>query len=105
MKLGRGINLTLIFSLCIGCKSKLSNSPHDKIIEYEKKARTFQSLHEIQRLSPPYTNFNNNNIRNHMHNEHLRMSYLQEARRYRNMAKEIRQKLSPDANRTIKNLK
>lgn len=81
-----------------GCSSKLPKSPEQKIENYESRAHTYQTLSDMQRLSPPYSTFSNKGIRNHFHNEHLRNAYLQEARRLRQLADQERKNLVSDSN-------
>ena len=92
----------LLPSLCIllfscsslGTQSKLvkDGSLQDQIRSYESRARSFQALANSQSISSPYSSPQS---RNHsaLSGENLRMVYLQEASRYRELAEQARDQL------------
>lgn len=84
-----------------GCSSKMPKSAEQKIKNYESRARTYQTLSDMQRLSPPYSTFSHKGIRSHLQNEHLRVAYLKEARRYRQLANQERKQLVSDSNESV----
>ena len=75
-----------------GCSSL--NFQNKSLIEkaeiYEQRAKTSQKLSELQRLSPPYSSLMGNQGRYSLHGEHMRRAYLQEAKRYRKLARKAR---------------
>ena len=94
--------LVLLASLCLllfscsslGTQSKLvkDGSLEDQIRSYETRARSFQALANSQSLSSPYSS---PQYRNHsaLSGENLRMVYLQEASRYRELAERAKDQL------------
>ncbi len=81
----------LLFISCTTSGGRFSKQKEDtlenRIISYETRARSFQALANAQSLSSPHSS---PNFRNHggLSGENLRMVYLQEASRYRTLAKE-----------------
>ena len=90
----------LLLLLLNGCSSHLSPTPAEKIKFYESRARHYQTLSDLQRLSPPYASFNHKQQITRLNNDHLRMVYLNEARRYRKLAQDIRVKTTSESNET-----
>ena len=78
----------------LGTQSKLvkDRSLEDQIRSYELRARSFQALANSQSISSPYSSPQS---RNHsaLSGENLRMVYLQEASRYRELAERARDQL------------
>ena len=86
--------ILLISCSSLGTQSKLvkDGSLEDQIRSYESRARSFQALANSQSLSSPYSSPRS---RNHsaLSGENLRMVYLQEASRYRELAERARDQL------------
>ena len=80
------------------CTSYSENSPAEKIKYYESRARHYQTLSDLQRLSPPYSSFNHKEQVIRLNNDHMRMAYLNEARRYRKLAQNVRKETTSDSN-------
>jgi hypothetical protein len=85
-----------VFFLHNGCTPFIdqSSKPSIKSAEirakrYETRARTYQALADAQSLSPAYSN---SGFRNYskLGGDNLRMVYLQEAVRYRRLAKQAK---------------
>ena len=95
-----GLSLVTL-SLVAGCSNHQSRSPQQRIEFYESKARHYQTLSDLQRLSPPYSITTHNGIRVRGNQGHLRMAYLMEARRYKKLAKEAKEELNQDSNRSL----
>ena len=96
-----GLSLVTL-SLVAGCSNHQSRSPQQRIEFYESKARHYQTLSDLQRLSPPYSITTHKGIRAQGNQGHLRMAYLMEARRYQKLAKEVREGLNQDSNQSLK---
>ena len=90
------ISFCILLSSCssLGTQSKLEKdgSLEDQIRSYESRARSFQALANSQSLSSPYSSPHS---RSHsaLSGENLRMVYLQEASRYRELAERARDQL------------
>ena len=78
--------------VCISCRSTVENSAlndqeslETRVKSYEVRARSYEALAKAQSLSPAYSS---PQFRNHsrLSGQNLRMVYLQEANRYRNLA-------------------
>jgi len=95
-----GLSIVSLF-LVAGCSNHQSRSPQQRIEFYESKARHYQTLSDLQRLSPPYSITTHNGIRVRGNQGHLRMAYLMEARRYKKLAKEAKEELNQDANQSL----
>jgi len=95
-----GLSLVSLF-LITGCSNHQSRSPQQRIEFYESKARHYQTLSDLQRLSPPYSITTHNGIRVRGNQGHLRMAYLMEARRYKKLAKEAKEELNQDSNQSL----
>ena len=86
----------ILLSSCssMGTQSKLvkDGSLEDQIRSYESRARSFKALANSQSLSSPYSSPHS---RSHsaLSGENLRMVYLQEASRYRELAQRARDQL------------
>jgi len=93
--------ISLILISLISCKSSQIRSPQQRIEFYESKARHYQTLSDLQRLSPPYSITTPKGIRAQGNEEHLRMAYLMEARRYQKLAKEAKEELNQDSNQSL----
>lgn len=93
--------ILLLAYLLSGCANAPIKSPQEKIKALESRARSYQTLSDIQRLSPPYSTHSGKGLRNRSHNEHLRMTYLNKAKHYRKLADEIRKKKGSDSNRSV----
>ena len=91
-----GLSLVSLF-LIAGCSNHQNRSPQQRIEFYESKARHYQTLSDLQRLSPPYSITTHNGFRARGNQEHLRMAYLMEARRYQKLAKEAKEELNQDS--------
>ena len=79
-------SIYFILLLLISCTAKKKfDSPAEKVKAYESRARTYQALADAQRLSPPYSA---TRLRGNLgiHNPSMRMTYLNEAKRYRALA-------------------
>jgi hypothetical protein len=85
------LSSALLF-VSISCQSTINESaPNDKesietrVKSYEARARSYEALAKAQSLSPAYSS---PQFRNHsrLSGQNLRMVYLQEANRYRNLA-------------------
>ena len=87
------ILLILILFLFASCQQSRLRTAEERIKFYENRARHYQTLSDIQRLSPPHKVFGKRVARNNLHNPNLRMVYLQEARRYRKLAEEEKAQL------------
>jgi hypothetical protein len=73
----------------------------EKIQLYESKARTFQSLADLQRLSPPFSQ--GNFAKNYQfHQKGQRTAYLKQARKYQKLALVEKKKLSEKTNAETK---
>ena len=96
-----GLSLVSLFLLA-GCSNHQCRSPQQRIEFYESKARHYQTLSDLQRLSPPYSITTRKGIRAQGNQGHLRMAYLMEARRYEKLAKEMREGLNQDSNQSLK---
>ena len=93
--------LLILFTLHLaGCQSSnlQSKSSLEKAKIYEQRAKTFQTLSDLQRLSSPYSISNGRNRHSSLHNENLRMAYHREAKRYRKMAEQIRSEHASESN-------
>lgn len=95
-----GLSIVSLF-LVAGCSNHQSRSPEQRIEFYESKARHYQTLSDLQRLSPPYSITTHKGIRAQGNQGHLRMAYLMEARRYQKLAKEAKEGLNQDSNRSL----
>jgi len=95
-----GLSLVSLF-LITGCSNHQSRSPQQRIEFYESKARHYQTLSDLQRLSPPYSITTHKGIRAPGNQGHLHMAYLIEARRYNKLAKEAKEELNQDSNRSL----
>ena len=95
------LSLVSLFLLA-GCSNHQSRSPQQRIEFYESKARHYQALSDLQRLSPPYSIMTQKGIRAQGNQGHLRMAYLMEARRYEKLAKEVKEGLNQDSNQSFK---
>jgi hypothetical protein len=96
------VGLSLVtLSLVAGCSNHQSRSPQQRIEFYESKARHYQTLSDLQRLSPPYSITTPKGIRAQGNEGHLRMAYLMEARRYQKLAKEAKEELNQDSNQSL----
>ena len=95
-----GLSLVSLF-LITGCSNHQSRSPQQRIEFYESKARHYQTLSDLQRLSPPYSITTHKGIRAPGNQGHLHMAYLIEARRYNKLAKEAKEELSQDSNQSL----
>lgn len=87
--------------LITSCSNHQTKSTQQKVEFYESKARHFQKLSDLQRLSPPYfisANKGNASIRNQ---NHKRAAYLRDARRYKKLAEKAREELHQDYNRSV----
>ena len=85
-RMGIQTSIYFILLLLISCTAKKKfDSPADKVKAYESRARTYQALADAQRLSPPYSA---TRLRGNLgiHNPSMRMTYLNEAKRYRALA-------------------
>ncbi|MEC8014007.1 MAG: hypothetical protein VX153_07255 [Verrucomicrobiota bacterium] len=94
-------SLLILFTLLLaGCQSSnlQSKSPLEKAKIYEQRAKTFQTLSDLQRLSSPYSISNGRNRHGSLHNENLRMAYHREAKRYRKLAEQIRSEYASESN-------
>lgn len=85
-----------LFFLHIGCASSINQSPKPSIESaeirakrYETRARSYQALADAQSLSPAYSNPGFRNY-SKLGGHNLRMVYLQEAVRYRKLAKQAK---------------
>ena len=58
-----------------GCANRQFKSAEDKIEFYESRARYYRTLYNMQRLSPPYSEFSNTNLNSKFNNEHFRGVY------------------------------
>ena len=97
---GEFIIISASFFIFLSCSNHSSKSPPEKIKYYESRARHYQTLSDLQRLSPPYSSFNHKQQITRLNNDHMRMAYLNEARRYRKLAKGIRDRTTSDSNKT-----
>jgi hypothetical protein len=95
-----GLSIVSLF-LVAGCSIHQSRSPEQRIEFYESKARHYQTLSDLQRLSPPYPITTYKGIRAQGNQGHLRMAYLMEARRYQKLAKEAKEGLNQHSNRSL----
>jgi hypothetical protein len=95
-----GLSIVSLF-LVAGCSNHQSRSPEQRIEFYESKARHYQTLSDLQRLSPPYSITTYKGIRAQGNQGHLRMAYLMEARRYQKLAKEAKEELNQDSNQSL----
>ena len=95
-----GISIVSLF-LVAGCSNHQSRSPQQQLEFYESKARHYQTLSDLQRLSPPYSITTHKVILSQGNNGHLRMAYLMEARRYKKLAKEAKEELNQDSNQSL----
>jgi hypothetical protein len=85
-----------LFFLHNGCTPFINQSPNPSIESaeirakrYETKARSYQALADAQSLSPAYSNPGFRNY-SKLGGHNLRMVYLQEAVRYRRLAKQAK---------------
>ena len=92
--------LLLYFFLSAGCSNHHSKTPAEKIKFYESRARHYQTLSDLQRLSPPFSSPNHKQFKIRFDHDHLRMAYLNESRRYRKLADKIRANTVSDSNET-----
>ena len=92
--------LLLYFFLSPGCSNHHSKTPAEKIKFYESRARHYQNLSDLQRLSPPFSSPNHKQFKIRFDHDHLRMAYLNESRRYRKLADKIRANTVSDSNET-----
>ena len=84
-----------------GCTQSRPTSA-EKIKDYESKARTFQTLADLQRLSPPYST--NNFAEYYKYSQTgLRKDYLRKAKKYRKLAMEEKKKTSKISYRKASN--
>ena len=94
-----GLSLLSLF-LILGCSNHQNRSLQQRIEIYQSKARHYQTLSDLQRLSPPYSITPQKGIRAQGNHRHLRMGYLMEARRYEKLAKEAKEQLNQDSNQS-----
>ena len=88
------------FFILANCSNHSSKTRAEKIKYYESRARHYQTLSDLQRLSPPYTSFNSKQMNARLNNDHMRMAYMNEARRYRKLAQNVRKETTSDSNGT-----
>lgn len=94
--------ILLSFSLlliCFGCTSTKNNSVQNnklslesQIKSYETRARSYKALADAQILSPAYSSPEFRNY-SRLSGHNLRMVYLQEVNRYKQLADEARKEL------------
>lgn len=90
------LSILIVFQFA-SCQQARFRTAEERIKSYENRARHYQTLSDIQRLSPPYQVFGKRVTRNSLYNPNLRMVYLQEARRYRKLAEEEKAQLESRA--------
>ena len=99
--LGKFIIFSASLIKLVSCSSHSSKAPAEKIKYYESRARHYQTLSDLQRLSPPYSSFNHKEQIIRLNNDHMRMAYLNEARRYRKLAQNVRKETTSDSNGSV----
>jgi hypothetical protein len=95
-----GLSIVSLF-LVAGCSNHQSRSPEQRIEFYESKARHYQTLSDLQRLSPPYSITTQKGFAPKAIKGTLRMAYLMEARRYQKLAKEAKEELNQVSNQSL----
>ena len=90
--------LILTSFIFLACAPHPSPTPEQKLQHYQSKARTYKALSDLQRLSPPYAFPTNGRAGLGLDDEGRRMIYLNQARRYDQMAKEVGNEIHSDAN-------
>ena len=91
----------VIFCLITSCSSHQTKSTQQKIEFYESKARHYQQLSDLQRLSPPFCSSTHKGIPSLRNQGHMRTIYQREARRYEKLADKTREELNQDSNRSV----
>ena len=98
----------LVFVTCLGllnsCRQTQKRTLPEKIKFYESRARTFQTLADLQRLTPPYSS-HTLATGQRLHHQQLRSIYLNKAKKYRNLAKRSRNKQVPRKYLRLKGIK
>lgn len=95
------ILLTLLFSFLQGsCIPSQNKTPAEKIKFYEARAKQYQSLSDLQRLTPPYNSLKNKHLNTKLNNKYMRTKYSSEALRFRKLAQNAREEYSSDSNKT-----
>ncbi|MEC8421290.1 MAG: hypothetical protein VXZ32_09235 [Verrucomicrobiota bacterium] len=92
--------IPFLLFLLVSCSNKFVKTPEQGVEHYESRARHYDKLYEIHRLSPPYSSFGNNQNHSNFKNKHSIMTYQNEAHRYRRLAQKARLELSSDLNET-----
>ncbi len=90
--------LILTSFIFLACSPHPSPTPEQKLQNYQLKARTCKALSDLQRLSPPYAFPTNGRGGLGLGDEGRRMIYLNQARHYDHMAKEVGKEIHSDAN-------
>ncbi len=88
----------VIFCLITGCSNHQTKSTNQKIEFYESKARHYQKLSDLHRLSPPYFSSAHKGVSSLRNQGHMRMIFQREARRYEKLADKTREELNQDSN-------
>ena len=95
--IGFGI-ISISFFILANCSNHSPKTRAEKIKYYESRARHYQTLSDLQRLSPPYTSFNSKQMNARLNNDHMCMAYMNEALRYRKLAQNVRKETTSDSN-------
>ena len=90
--------ISVSFFILANCSNHSPKTRTEKIKYYESRARHYQTLSDLQRLSHPYTSFNSKQMNVRLNNDHMRMAYMNEARRYRKLAQNVRKETTSDSN-------
>lgn len=95
-----GVSGVFIF-LITSCSNHQTKSTPQKVEFYESKARHYQKLSDLQRLSPPYFISANKGIPSIGNKNHKHAAYFRDVRRYKKLAEKAREELHQDSNRTV----
>ncbi|HAD22364.1 MAG: hypothetical protein CMI28_03215 [Opitutae bacterium] len=105
LHIGRLKNLVggsaVIFCSLTGCSNHQTKSTQQKVEFYESKARHYQKLSDLQRLSPPFTSSTHKGIPSLRNQGHMLTIYQREAKRYEKLADKTREELNQDSNLSV----
>ena len=89
----------IIFITCLAvpssCRQKQKRTFSERIKNYESRAKTFQTLADLQSLSPPYPSHALLNGQR-PHHQKLKSTYFQKAKKYRTLADNAKKKAGVD---------